>query len=68
MATPKEIKLPIRFDKMGGYFWDADNHMIAMMRGWGWIQYKDNPEELQDSIGEWIAECINKGSKEKATV
>lgn len=57
MEKPKEVKLPIKF--YGGYFHDADGHMIAQMRGWGWIQYLENAEELQDSIGEWIAWKIN---------
>lgn len=63
MEKPKELKLPIKFDKLGGYFFDAAGHMIAMMRGWGWIQYKENPEELQDSIGEYIAHCVNNYKK-----
>ena len=56
----KEIKAPIVYKN--GYFWDANNHMIAQMRGWGWIQYKGTAEEaadIQDSIGRFIAEAIN---------
>lgn len=60
---PEELKLPIKFDKIGGYFFDADNRMIAQMRGWGWIQYKENPEQIQDEIGQYIADCVNNQSK-----
>lgn len=57
MQKPKELKLPIKFHS--GYFFDADGRMIAQMRGWGWMQYLDNAEDLQDNIGEWIAQKIN---------
>lgn len=62
-------KAPFTYDNMGGYIWDAENEMVAdtpemtevvRVRGWGRIQYmKDvNPEELQDQVGEMIAEAL----------
>lgn len=53
------IKLPVRFDEMGGYFWDADDRMIAQVRGWGRLQYLPDAEKKQDNIGKFIAEAIN---------
>jgi hypothetical protein len=55
----KYIKAPVRYKN--GYFWDANNLMIAHMRGWGWIQYKGDQEKaaaIQDEIGEFIAQAI----------
>ena len=56
-------KPPFKF--FGGYIWDsegqmvADNHVdedaqILRVRGWGRISYLENPEELQDEVGELI--------------
>lgn len=59
MLKPKELKLPVKFDDYGGYFWDAEGRMIMNMRGWGWIQKLENAEEIQDSIGKYIEHCIN---------
>lgn len=50
-----------------GYIFDADNRMVAddyedgaclRARGWGRIQYLPNPEQLQDTVGELIAEAL----------
>lgn len=59
-----------------GYIFDANNHVVAddagsegagtiaaRIRGWGRIQYMDNPkgqaEALQDAVGEIVAEALN---------
>jgi hypothetical protein len=59
-----------------GYIRDANNQMVAddasseatgliasRIRGWGRIQYMDNPEgraeALQDEVGEMVAEALN---------
>lgn len=75
--TEQEIKLlppikgPFRYDELGGgYIWDANGRMIANVRGWGWIQYMDDPEERQDTLGKFLAEALTEklqrelGSKE----
>jgi len=58
-------KPPFRFSH--GFIWDADNRMVAdrpagdaalRIRGWGYIQYKPNPEQLQDAMGELIAQAM----------
>jgi len=64
-------KPPFRFDALGGYIWDANNEMIAdqkdveklnaavcEVRGWGRMKYLVSPEELQDTVGELIAEAL----------
>lgn len=55
--------VPFRYEC--GYIFDANGHMavdvgdvgdsVARVRGWGRIQHMDNPEALQDEIGEMIA-------------
>lgn len=55
-----EIKYPVEYSSLGTYINDADGKMIADVRGWGWIQKLENPEELQDSIGKAIADSINR--------
>ena len=54
------IKFPLRYDDFGGgYFWDADDNMIAQVRGWGRLQYEPTAEAKQDFIGRWIADKLN---------
>lgn len=53
------IKYPVQYSPLGIYINDADNKMIADVRGWGWIQKLENPEATQDEIGQFIAEAIN---------
>lgn len=56
---------PFRYEY--GFIWDANNHMVAdhegqdvalRVRGWGRIGYKPNAEQLQDKVGELIAQAI----------
>lgn len=57
---------PFRFDH--GYIWDSKNNMVAdsgdandmacRVRGWGRISYMENPEQLQDSVGEHMAKAL----------
>lgn len=62
---------PFRYDKMGGYIWDSANEMVAdkaglgavqvaRIRGWGRIGYMEDPDKLQDAVGELIAEALTK--------
>lgn len=67
----KEIALglyeaPFRYSR--GYIWDAKNHMVAddegqdialRVRGWGRISYMPEPETLQDTVGELIAQAMS---------
>ena len=59
-------KPPFRYDKRGGYIWDAGDKMVSdevtrrakevtMLRGWGNIKYLDNPINVHDAVGELIA-------------
>ena len=48
-----------------GYIYDKENQMVAdesghilRVRGWGRIGYMENPEQLQDAVGEIIAEAL----------
>ena len=53
------ISKPVSFDEDSQMIFDADGKHLLDIRGWGWIQYKTNGSEIQDSIGKYIAECIN---------
>lgn len=53
------LACPVEYSSLGTYIFGADGLMIADVRGWGWIQKLDNPEQVQDGIGEFIAEAIN---------
>lgn len=61
-------KPPFKFDF--GYIWDAGGQMVAdqnlnedgqilRVRGWGRISYLENPEALQDEVGEVIALALS---------
>lgn len=52
---------PIEYRQAGQYLYDAEGKMIANVRGWGWIQYLkvEDPEAVQDEIGQFIAEAIS---------
>lgn len=60
---------PFTFER--GYIWDAAGRMVAdnyrldeedgavlRVRGWGRISYLDDPEALQDEVGNAIAEAM----------
>jgi hypothetical protein len=61
---------PFRYDKLGGYVWDARHEMVldnrvkhpavevARIRGWGRIGYMADPHALQDAVGELVAQAL----------
>lgn len=53
------IKYPVHYESWGTMILDADQNMVCDIRGWGRILYMENPEEKQDSMGEFIADAIN---------
>lgn len=55
----KLVKYPVRYDKWGTYIFDADSHMVLMIRGWGRLQYLPEAEAKQDEIGNFVAQAIN---------
>ena|ERR1043165_4175616 len=55
------------FRHIHGYIYDAEDRVVAddaassvslRIRGWGRIQYMENPEALQDTAAELIAEAL----------
>lgn len=60
------------FQHLHGYILDSDNRVVAddgeatkmlgqiaaRVRGWGRIKYLPSPEELQDKVGELVAEAL----------
>ncbi len=65
----KLYRAPFRFEH--GYVWDAKNEMVAddyvegaipvgRIRGWGRVSYLPEPQELQDAVGELMAEALTK--------
>lgn len=61
--TSKEIlthfKLPLKYEPMGQTIWDADSHMVAQVRGWGRLQYKEGAEDIQDGVGQMLVDAFN---------
>ena len=57
--TDTMIKYPVRYESSGTCIFDADNNMVANVRGWGRISYMDSPEKKQDKMGEFISQAIN---------
>ena len=61
------------FKYMHGYIFDAEGEMVSdeagqhitEIRGWGRISYMDNPETLQDAVGELVAEALTKFWEQK---
>lgn len=59
---------PFRFDERGGYIWDAQNNMVAdnhvdgdqaiRVRGWGRLSYRKDGEEVQDLMGQAMADAL----------
>lgn len=58
--TIKEvIKYPVKYDNGTGYFFDANDDVIAEVRGFGRFQYMEEGTEKMDVIGYFIANAIN---------
>lgn len=55
----ESIHFPVHYDSYGQSIMDKECQKVADVRGWGRIQYLDNPECRQDEIGEFIAKAIN---------
>jgi hypothetical protein len=55
----KLIKGKVRYVTYGTMILDEDNNHILDIRGWGRLQYMEDGEELQDSIGCFIVDAIN---------
>lgn len=53
------IAAPVAYSRLGTYINDANDKMIADVRGWGWIQKLAYAEDIQDGIGQFIADAIN---------
>ena len=60
-------KAPFRADKYSCYIWDADNRMVADMkgegdtfrtRGWGYLQYLPNAHALHDTLDEVFQKAV----------
>lgn len=60
---------PVKYDDMV-YIWSGNSKMLmdihVRIRGWGWMQYltaklysKNNNWEIQNEIGQFIAQAIN---------
>lgn len=59
----RKIKLPLQYDSEGQFIFDSENKMVMEVRGWGWIQKNENPEQFQDDLGNKIVEILNEGLK-----
>ena len=63
MKIKEVIDFPVRYDDYGQQIWDSNNHLICDIRGWGRIQYMKDAEKIQDSVGQFICDAINRAIK-----
>jgi len=54
-----QIRKPVRYNPGGIFIEDSAGEILLNVRGWGRIQKLENPETVQDQIGEYIAALIN---------
>lgn len=56
----KAIVFPLQIHS--GWISDQNGHHILDVRGWGFLQYADNDKgaDLQDGIGQWVVDTLNK--------
>jgi len=54
----KVLTFPLKL-VMGSIF-DQNGRHVLDLRGWGGLSYHEKGEELQDGIGKWILETLNK--------
>jgi hypothetical protein len=54
------LKPPFHYDANGGFIMDDHGNPVAEVRGWGLLQYEENPDQLQDKMGRSIAEGLNR--------
>jgi hypothetical protein len=54
------FKLPLYYDKHCQSIFDQDTKKVADVRAWGFLQYKDSGDKIQDKLGEMLVEAFNK--------
>jgi hypothetical protein len=55
----KNFYLPLWYDVVGQQIFDDRQNLVADIRGWGRLQYLDNPEQIQDGMGNLIVNAFN---------
>lgn len=54
-----KFSYPAKYIEGAGYIFDAKDQMMGEVRAWGMLQYHDNPEDLQDALGRFMADAMN---------
>ena len=54
------IKFPLKYDADGQIIFDGDGNIFLNIRGWGSLQYLENGEQIQDAVGEFVVEILNR--------
>lgn len=55
----EHIKTPLQYSADLQLISDSNHKMVAQIRGWGHIQYKTNPEDIQDAMGLMLVKAFN---------
>lgn len=56
--TPKRLIMgPVKH--MCQMIHDSEGNHVCDIRGYGRLSYMENSDQLQDKIGDWVAEAIN---------
>lgn len=55
----KHFKLPLSYEPMGQSISDHNGNLVAQVRGWGRLQYKERGDDIQDRFGEMLTNAFN---------
>lgn len=58
IRNEKALVFPL---KLNGSTWVSDQagHHVLDIRGWGYLQYHEKGDQLQDGIAEWVVKTLN---------
>jgi len=56
---------PFKYDDYGQMIFDKNNQLVLDVRGWGFLQCEDKPQELQDSLGSQVVEALNNYAQQR---
>jgi len=51
--------LPLKYDDYGQIIWDSNNQMVADIRAWGMLQYREQGDKIQDCLGQMLVDAFN---------
>ena len=46
------VKFPVVYEPYAQMVFDSENHLVLSLRGWGRISKMNDPERIQDIVGD----------------